>query len=287
MSRCLNLPNLRRATMARAALASPSTTPSMCVPSSLYIDMSSIVSADALTKPYNSASAELRATSACVFAPHFDEMRPCNCVSSYCAAACSSATCPFCVWERFKLARCFLKLIRQLNRGSVFRMAPQSHHLLPISCCWRCHVTCQLFCTVHDVSSVNGKKIGSCCQCSIPSGFGRAQNLSDQWLFHHAQLSQFSLLHNVVCFVSHFLLAFFGRGDLQRRQIGCSCFADDCFCVFPVCFIGYPDSIAPTERSIQYLHLLRHSWFVPKYCGVDFQLRLQLVSHPNQIHWFS
>ena len=51
---------------ARAALASPSTTPFMCVPRSLYIDMSPIVSADALTKPYKSASAELRATTACV-----------------------------------------------------------------------------------------------------------------------------------------------------------------------------------------------------------------------------
>ena len=43
-------------TRARAALASPKTTPLMCVPRSLYIDMSPIVSADALTKPYNSAS---------------------------------------------------------------------------------------------------------------------------------------------------------------------------------------------------------------------------------------
>ena len=37
----------------------------------------------------------------------------------------------------------------------------------------------------------------------------------------------------------------------------------------------------------QYLYLLRLSWFVPKYCGVDFLLGLQLVSHPNKIHWFS
>ena len=59
-----------------------------------------------------------------------------------------------------------------------FQIPPQSHHLLPVCCCWRCHVTCQLFCTVHDVSSLNGKKIGSCCRCSFPSGFGRAQNLS-------------------------------------------------------------------------------------------------------------
>ena len=35
-----------------------------------------------------------------------------------------------------------------------------------------------------------------------PSGFDRAQNLSEQWLILHAQLSQFSLIHNVVCFVS-------------------------------------------------------------------------------------
>ena len=25
----------------------------------------------------------------------------------------------------------------------------------------------------------------------------------------------------------------------------------------------------------------------PKYCSVDFKLRLQLVPHPNKIHWFS
>ena len=31
------------------------------------------------------------------FAPHFDETRSCNCVSSCCAAACSSATCPICL----------------------------------------------------------------------------------------------------------------------------------------------------------------------------------------------
>ena len=53
--------------MARGALASPSTNPLMCVPRSMYIEMSPIVSADALTKPYNSASGELRATTACVF----------------------------------------------------------------------------------------------------------------------------------------------------------------------------------------------------------------------------
>ena len=33
-------------------------------------------------------------------------------------------------------------------------------------------------------------------------------------------------------------------------------FADDCFCVFLVCLVRYPDSIVPTELSIQYLHLL-------------------------------
>ena len=161
MSRCLNLPSLRRATMARAALASPGTTPFMCVPRSLYIDMSPIVSADALIKPYNSASAELSATTVC-FAPYFDKMRSCNCVSSCCAAARSSATCPNCVCERFKLARRFLKIVPQLNPGSVLQIPPQSHHLLPICCCWRGHVTCQLLCTIHDVSPVDGKKIGSC-----------------------------------------------------------------------------------------------------------------------------
>ena len=62
----LNLPSPRRVAMARAALASPSTNPFMCVPRSLYIDMSPIVSADALSEPYNSASAELSATTACV-----------------------------------------------------------------------------------------------------------------------------------------------------------------------------------------------------------------------------
>ena len=55
-----------RATMARAALASPNTTPFICVPRSLYIDMSPTVSADALTYPYRSASAEMIAITACV-----------------------------------------------------------------------------------------------------------------------------------------------------------------------------------------------------------------------------
>ena len=66
---CVQMPQFAQSssgTMARAALASPSTTPFMCVPRSLYIDTSPSVSADALTKPYNSASAELRATTACV-----------------------------------------------------------------------------------------------------------------------------------------------------------------------------------------------------------------------------
>ena len=98
----------------------------------------------------------------------------------------------------------------------------------------------------------------------LPSGFDKAQNLSDQWPFLHVQLSQFSLLHNVVCFVSHFILVLYGHWDFQRRQIGCSCFADDCFCVFPICLMGDPDSIVPTDFSIQYLHLLRHSWFFPQ-----------------------
>ena len=176
------------------------------------------------------------------------------------AAACSSATCPICL-KRFTLTRRFLKFEPQLNPGSVLRIPPQSHHLLPICCCWRFHVTCQLLCTIHDVSSVNGKKIDSCGQCSIPSGCDKAQNLSDQWLFLHAQLSQFSFLHNVICFVSHFLILI-GHGNFQRCQIGCSCFADDCFCVFPICLIGYPDSIVLTELSIKYLHLPRHPWSV-------------------------
>ena len=57
-------------------------------------------------------------------------------------------------------------------------------------------------------------------------------------------------------------------GDFQRRQIGCSCFADDRFCVFPIYLKRYPDSIGSTKLSIQYLHLPRHSWFIPKYCIV-------------------
>ena len=62
------------------------------------------------------------------------------------------------------------------------------------------------------------QEIGSCGQCSFPSGFSRAQNLSDQWLFLHAQLSHFSLLHNVVCFVSHFLLVLFGHGGFSKTS---------------------------------------------------------------------
>ena len=92
-------------------------------------------------------------------------------------------------------------------------------HLLRVCCCGCCHVTCQFFCAVYDVSSVNGKKIGSCRQCTLQSGFGRAQNLSDQWLFLHAQLSQLSPLHFVVCFVSHTILALFGHGIFKDVRL--------------------------------------------------------------------
>ena len=90
---------------------------------------------------------------------------------------------------------------------------------------------------------------------------------------------------------SNFLLALFGHVDFLRCQIGCSCFADDSFCVFPICLMGNPDSIVPTELSSQYLHLLRHSWFVSKYCSVDFQLRLltskqeHILSHNSESQW--
>ena len=123
-------------------------------------------------------------------------------------------------------------------------------------------MTCQLFCTIHDVSSVNGKKL------AVAGNALYRVVSADKWLFLHAQLSQLSLLHNVVCFVSHLLLALFGHGECQRCRIGCSCFGDDCFCMFLVCFKRDTDSIVPTELSIQYLHLLRHSWFVTKYCSV-------------------
>ena len=95
--------------------------------------------------------------------------------------------------------------------NALYRVVSTRLKICPISF----HVTCQLLCTVHDVSSVNGKIIGSSGQCPIPSGFDRVENLSDQLLFLRAQLSQFSLLHSVVCFVSHFLLVLFGHGDFQ------------------------------------------------------------------------
>ena len=66
-------------------------------------------------------------------------------------------------------------------------------------------------------------------------------------------------------------------GIFKRCQIGCSCFADDGFCMFLICFTGYPDSVVPTELSIQYFHLFRHSRFISKYCSVDVQLRLQRI----------
>ena len=69
------------------------------------------------------------------------------------------------------------------------------------------------------------------CQCSIPSGFGRSvRSVAVPSCFNFPN-SLFSTM-SIVCFVSHFLLVLFGHGDFQRRQIGCSCFADDCFCVF-------------------------------------------------------
>ena len=59
-------------------------------------------------------------------------------------------------------------------------------------------------------------------------------------------------------FVLQYLLALFRHGDFQRCQIGCSC----CTC----------------QQSFLFniFHLLRHSWFVAKYCSVDFHLGLQL-----------
>ena len=127
------------------------------------------------------------------------------------------------------------------------------------------------------------------CQCSIPSGFGRAQNLSDQWLFLHA--STFPILSSPQCRSSVLSrtssLFSLDMGIFKDVKLDAPVSRMIASAWFPVCLIGNPDSIVPKELSFQYLHLLRHSWFVPKYCSVDFQLRLQLVSHPNQIHWFS
>ena len=86
--------------------------------------------------------------------------------------------------------------------------------------------------------------------------FRQGSNLSDQGFFLHASLSQLSRFPNVICFVSHTTIAFLGHGDFHRYQIGCSWFAHDCFCMFLVCLIGYPNSIVPTELPVQDLHLL-------------------------------
>ena len=71
----------------------------------------------------------------------------------------------------------------------------------------------------------------------------------------------FSLQCRLFCLAP--LPCFFGHGDLHRCQIGCSCFADDCFCMFLVCFRGFPDSIMPTELSFKCFHLLRQTFLSP------------------------
>ena len=82
--------------MERAALASPSTTPLMCVPKSLYIEMSPIVP----------AFAELRATTACVL-PHIlmrwgpataNETPPCACTRQRSRTHTWSTRCRFQYW---------------------------------------------------------------------------------------------------------------------------------------------------------------------------------------------
>ena len=143
-----------------------------------------------------------------------------------------------------------LKLVPQSNSGSVFQIPPQPHHLLPVCCCLCCHVTCQFFCAVHDVSSVDDKK------------FQLLPMLYSEWFRQGSKSVRSTVVPSCPNFPtfsspqSHLfclapILALLGHGDLQRCQIGCSCFADDCFCMFLVCLVGYPNSVVPAELSIQ------------------------------------
>ena len=74
----------------------------------------------------------------------------------------------------------------------------------------------------------------------------------------------------------------------QRCQMGCSCSADDASACFPICLIRYPEAIVPTRA---FLFNIFTSFDIPgsspNIVVLIFNLRLQLVSHPNQIHWFS
>ena len=180
MSGCLNPPSPRRATWRELRSHLPVPLHSWVLSErSLCMDMTPNVSADALTKPYNSASAEMRATTACVLHHIFNEEILQLCILLWCCGVF------FCnlhnlYLSTFQVGTAFLETRTTIELWVCFSNTSPTSPLLPVCCCWSCHVTCQFFCAVHDVSSVDGKKVGSCCQCSTPSGSGRAQNLSDQ-----------------------------------------------------------------------------------------------------------
>ena len=144
-------------------------------------------------------------------------MGSCNSASSCCAAACFFCNLPNTCLRTFQVGTAFLEIGTTNEPWVCFSntspISPSSPNLLLLA------LPCDVSTPFHNTRCLlyHGKKIGSCGQLSFPNGFDKPQNLSDQWLNLHAQLSQFSLLHNVVCFVSHFLLVLFGRGKMFKN----------------------------------------------------------------------
>ena len=268
--------------MARTALASPCTT---CVSRSLCIDMSPIVSVDALTKPYNSTPAELRATTACVLHHILTRGDPATVYPPVVLRRVLQQPAQS-VSENVSSWHGVFEICPQPNPESVFQIPPQYHHLLPICCCWRCQC---------DVST----PLRNCLVCQGQEKLAIAANALYRVVstgLKICPINVLSFMPNFPNFLFSTISSVLSRtsslfsldiGIFKDVKLDAPVFAGDCFCVFPICSTGYPDSLVLTELSIQYHHLLRHSWFVPEYCSIDFQLGLQLVSRPNKTHWFS
>ena len=148
-------------------------------------------------------------------------MRSCDCVSSCCAAACSSATCTICL-RTFQVGTAFLGICTTTEpwvfASNTSPISPSSPNLLlltlPYDVSTPLHNTRCLLCQWKENWQLR--------PMPYTEWFRQGSDAVRSMAVLHAQLPQFSLLHHVVCFVSHFLLVLFGHGDLKRRQIGCS-----------------------------------------------------------------
>ena len=198
-------------------------------------------------------------------------MRSCNCVSFCCAAACSFATCPTCVCLRtFQVGTAFLEICTTtepwVSSSNTSPISPSSPNLLLLA------LPCDVSNPLHSTR---------CILCQWQENWRLRPMLHTEW-FRQGSKSVRSV---AVPSCPTFPISSSPRCRLFCLALPpCSLFDMVIFkdvkfdapvsrmivCVFPICLIGYPDSIVPTELSIQYLHLHRHSWFVPKYCSVEF-----------------